>query len=195
MILSKISMASIAILAMANTALAFDDSQVRAWAVAGITGENQQSSAVPSDALNGRLATDKVLGGWQRLKNCRDSGMSNNLELAAAEHYLFARYLANKDGDTEYRDFPKMYESLKTWATENDLKSYLQTTSEPVSPVSKEVTRWGELGIEQGLEDYKFRTKTETSNKWGSYSEAIGVAYGYYYKYLPPAGPCKVEVK
>lgn len=177
------------------SALSLDDAKVRTWAIAGLKGASQEVSSVPENELNQRFDLDTVREGWQRLKVCRDSGQSTNLELAAAEHYLFARLIAGNDGDTEYRDFPKFYESLKSWASRVELESYLQTSSEPVSPVSADVTSWGKAGVDAGLEDYEVRTGEKPSNKWGSYAKAITVSYAYYYKYLPQTASCSISIR
>lgn len=175
-------------------AVALDDSLVKAWIVSGLTGESQRAADASTYDLGQEKTLDQVRSGWRQLKGCRDSGQSENLELAAAEHYLFARLIASKDGDTEYRDFPKMYESLKEWASEADMQSYLQTSQQPVSPVSSEVTAWGEQGVEAGLSDYTKRTGESPTNKWGSYNQLIYVTYGYYYKFYPETSSCGLIV-
>ncbi len=105
-----------------------------------------------------------------------------DLNLAAAEHYLFARYLASLDGDINYRNAPKWYETFKSYTNQAGFIGRIQTSDQPTSPTNADVTRWGENGVEKGLSEYKSRTGSDPSKKIDSYIAALGIAAAIFYK-------------
>lgn len=172
------------------------DHLVRQWIAAALS---PSAVALPNDSqifIEELRSVDEVNNAWGRLKLCRDAGNSLNLDLAAAEHYLFARFVGSSEGDTSFRAAPKFYETAKSLATIDALKEYLKTSDQPISPVDPDVTRWGEAGVEKGLSEYEKRTGQAPSNKAGIAGAAILFAYGLYYsRYKPPQGSsCDVMI-
>ncbi|HKY71153.1 MAG TPA: hypothetical protein VJL88_04490 [Nitrospira sp.] len=95
--------------------------------------------------------------------------MSQDLNLAAAEWYLFIRGAASSTGDTFYKQLPNWYETIKVAASAVNLSKLLETSSQPVSPADSKVTAWGNAGVEDGLRDYKKRTSQEPSLKTAAF--------------------------
>ena len=84
-----------------------------------------------------------------------------DVNLAAAEHYMFARYLAGKTGDPLVLAAPTLY-ALKKVAyfaagKEKDMRT---TPNNPVLPPSIESVVWGTMGVEEGLKDFKGENPT-----------------------------------
>lgn len=175
----------------------FKEPSVKQWILAGLNGKNNFYDPKPDEALSKVPSTDAALSGWVRLKRCRDSGNSLDLSLAAAEHYSFMRFLANKNGDIRYRDLPRWYELFKTVLSWADLEQMIRSNpTTPVSPVDARVTAWGERGVEAGLKDYKARENKEPEAKTNAFITAVGVAYGLYAPYKAPSNAvCQVSIK
>src|SRR4051812_32622242 len=76
-----------------------NDATAKTWVAASILGKAPKVSEI-QPALDAVYTYPTVHDAWGKLKACRDRGNSSDLDLAAAEHYLFARYLATKLGDT-----------------------------------------------------------------------------------------------
>ena len=154
---------------------AVDDSIVKKWIAAGSLASGCEPHPDAEADLSKNIATEKVFASWSYLKKCRDDGNSQDLNLAAAEWYLFIRGSASASGDTFYRQLPGWYTTLKKFASALKLSEYLQTSSQPVSPTDAGVTQWGSTGVEHGLRDYKTRTGEEPSLK----SDAFNVGFGF----------------
>src|SRR4051812_25566149 len=90
-----------------------DDITVKKWILAGLLHKTAYPGATDMDALLAKSypAAD-LRAGWAPLKACRNAGNSLDLNLAAAEHYLFIRYVASDTGDTELAKLPSWYDSL-----------------------------------------------------------------------------------
>lgn len=122
-----------------------NEALVNAWVAGAIEPKKRPPER---DGNIGRTMKPTVVTiAWQRLKRCRDSGNARDLNLAAAEHYLFGRFVAGENGDTRYRDLPDLYESVKSAAGKG--------RPEKQTPANKKVTEWGKKGIEKGLQDYE----------------------------------------
>lgn len=172
-----------------------DDQKVVDWILISIDKENEVGAN--ESILSGNIALGKVEKGWARLKACRDAGNSLDLHLAAAEHYMYARYLSSDDGDTNYRKLPKWYETIKKMATEKGLEDYLKTSDQPLSQTDGRVTAWGNKGVEAGLLDYEKRKGKKPTSKFYAYLRAVSFAsLGYYsivYKYPNPDMSCDIR--
>jgi hypothetical protein len=101
-----------------------DDQIVKKWIAASITPPGNETEDVDG-TFNKSLSPDQCFWSWARMKTCRDAGNSLDLNLAAAEHYMFIRAVANQEGDSGLRSLPKFYETVKTFATKLDLESWL----------------------------------------------------------------------
>ncbi|GEM_PF-7086058 len=173
-----------------------NDVSVQKWIVAALrNAQGFGGHSTMGDEIEREYSVEAVRLGWARLKVCRDLGASLDLNLAAAEHYLYARSEASESGDIGYRKMPKFYESLKTWATKADMENWLKQSDQPVSPVSSEVTQWGERGVETGLKDFEVREKKKPSAMIDSFGALMGFAYYHYV--LPTSvetGRCTVSI-
>lgn len=164
-----------------------NDAIVKQWIAASLTTAGKPLPTSSDVTILPDNGVDALNYAWGRLKLCRDSGKSLDLNLAAAEHYMFARYIANDTGDTMLREAPKWYEQFKSFSTNELFQKFLQTTDQPTSPVDADVRRWGEAGVERGLKEYSVRTKQDASAKTSAATIALGIAGLFYYsKYTPP---------
>ena len=102
-----------------------------------------------------RLGDDKL---------CRDLGVSvpvvegapQDLSLADAEHYLYARFLAGSTGDPAASSLVVGYELWKTVKYVAGREKDLRTDPRfPVLPPSVDAVNWGLSGVEAGLQDYR----------------------------------------
>lgn len=179
-----------------HASAAVEDPTVRKWIVASFSNAKDYAGS-PNDenTINARKSPTVVGDAWSRLQDCRNAGQSLNLNLAAAEHYLFARTIASEEGDTNLRELPQKYADWKTWLQGKGLEQLLRTTSEPVSPANANVTGWGSKGIEAGLADYQDREKKAPEAKSSSWSIKFGVLYSVATRYIPATRPCTVSIK
>jgi len=152
---TKIALVILGIIASLPIASADDPNEalVNAW-IAGAIEPKQRPSERDSN-IGRTMKPTGVMIAWQRLKRCRDSGNSRDLNLAAAEHYLFGRFVAGENGDTRYRDLPDLYESVNSAASKLGAERVVVKTRKPLPATNKKVMEWGKKGIEKGLEDYE----------------------------------------
>ena len=78
-----------------------------------------------------------------------------NIDLAAAEHYMYARFLAGMTGDPAVRMAPTLYDLKKRLYFFLGIEERMATTHHPVLPPNQAVERWGIQGVEEGLRDYE----------------------------------------
>jgi hypothetical protein len=97
---------------------------VKRWIAASIEAHRVADNNL-DQTIGRNLSVDQLQTSWRALKACRDAGNSLDLNLAAAEHYMFMRFVASKSGDTGYRALPKWYETVKRAATKADLERIL----------------------------------------------------------------------
>jgi hypothetical protein len=161
-----------------------NEAVVNAWIAGAI--EPKKRPPERDGAIGRTMKPTGVMIAWQRLKRCRDSGNSQDLSLAAAEHYLFGRFVAGENGDTRYRDLPDLYESVKSAAIKLGAERAMQTTPEPVSPVNKKVTEWGKKGVEKGLEDYEAWSGQKPGPGVAAWATVLGVTTYKYARYALP---------
>lgn len=150
------------------------DASVKRWIITGSLGIDCAGPASTEADLSIEYPAETIYQSWAFLKACRDAGNSLDLELAAAEHYLFIRARASETGDTFYKILPSWYNSLKSFANFADLSAHLQTSDQPTAPPDADVKRWGEMGVEHGLRDYKTRTSEEPSAKTAAILNGFG---------------------
>jgi hypothetical protein len=100
----------------------------------------------------------EVLGvAWLALKDQRRStSYSGSLELAAAEHYMYAAYEAARSGDPSMQLAPKIYELKKKLYFLVGQEERLRTDPRfPVVPPNDDIVAWGEEGARFGLDVYR----------------------------------------
>jgi hypothetical protein len=175
---------------LVQAAESVDDKIVRRWILTSLSeNANQgQDETKLNELLKKRRLSSKVDVAWGSLKGCRDSGKSLDLNLAAAEHYMFMRLQSSQTGDTVFRKMPVLYYFIKRAAEEIHTEAAMQTTQQPISPSNADVTHWGDEGVEEGLKDYKDQTGNNPTYKTGAVAEAVGLAIYLYIK-----GPLTVK--
>jgi hypothetical protein len=176
----KISILSLLLLiGTATTGLSSDpdDRRVKEWIAASVSDTSDDVDA----AIQKQRSVDGLEKGWRELKRCRDTGLSLDPNLAAAEHFMFMRFVASKNGDAGYARLPKWYETVKTAAVRTDLDRLIQTSNQPVSTPNPAVTVWGERGVTRGLEDYRSREGKEPRESGISLATVFGLTYYVYY--------------
>ncbi len=164
-----------------TSAAAVDDHEVIEWIFLGLTSKRHRHNEKMDEAIAKTYSLRRLEGGWRLLKTLGDRATSENLSLAAAEHYLFMRFCASKSGDTGYRKLPAWYETVKRFAIKHDLEEYMENTDQPISTPDSKVTSWGNKGVEAGLSDYKKREKREPSEKTSNIKALMGFSYVQYY--------------
>jgi len=128
------------------------------------------------DALqhfSGLDSSDKELHAWAYLRGMRrlgDDDLCRRLNmtvprisdapedpnLADAEHYMYARFLASSSGDVSTKALVLGYEVVKVLTFQSRQEKDLRTDSRfPVLPPSRESVRWGLKGVDAGLEEFK----------------------------------------
>jgi hypothetical protein len=86
----------------------------------------------------------------------RVEGAPEDLNLADAEHYLYARFLAGSTGDPSASSLVVGYELWKTVKYVRGREKDLRTDPRfPVLPPSIDAVNWGLQGIQAGLQDYR----------------------------------------
>ena len=122
-------------------------------------------------AQNSKLDVVNKVGKAFRALQARRRIEANALDisLAAAEHYMYARFLAGATGDPIVNYAPTAYGIKKKVYIALGIVKKMQTTLLPVLPPSDKVEWWGKQGAKDGLEDYeKLHNK-----KAGNYGKAL----------------------
>ena len=97
---------------------------------------------------------------WQILKvNVRGDEQhlfDNDFDAAAAEHYMYIRFLAGQTGDPACYSAPIIYAAKKIWdQVFGNLQSGQAQGGHPVLPSNPYIVAWGHKGVIHGLADYK----------------------------------------
>ncbi len=164
-----------------TSAAAVDDHEVIEWIFLGLTSKRHRHNEKMDEAIAKTYSLRRLEGGWRLLKTLGDRATSEDLSLAAAEHYLFMRFCASESGDTGYRKLPAWYETVKRFPIKHDLEEYIENTDQPISTPDSKVSSWGNKGVEAGLSDYKKREKREPSKKSSNFKTLMGSSYLQYY--------------
>ena len=94
---------------------------------------------------------------WIQLSDRRcEPGRSTDLDLAAAEHYLLARYLvaSGEVGEAQMSVIAEGYYGKKFWDSAFANSSTVTVTSNPVSQLDLGVVAWGVVGAKHGAADH-----------------------------------------
>jgi hypothetical protein len=79
-----------------------------------------------------------------------------DLNLADAEHYMYARFLAGSTGDPATKSLVYGYELVKVVRYVSGREKDLRTDPRfPVLPSSADAVAWGASGADDGLQDYR----------------------------------------
>src|SRR5215467_4867183 len=89
---------------------------------------------------------------WKDSLEYPDVPLDQNVTLAAAEHYAFARLIAAYYGDPHTLMVVKFYYGVKHILPEKMLRT---SAKHPVLPESDASRAWAAKGVTKGLEDYK----------------------------------------
>jgi hypothetical protein len=105
----------------------------------------------------GSTVVEKVGHAWQALKaRRRDGSHGTDVNLAAAEHYMYNRFLTGTTGDPLTHILPTGYFFKKVLyfalGKEKDMRT---DPSNPVLPPSLSSVAWGNQGADDGMVDYK----------------------------------------
>src|SRR5215471_2422585 len=123
---------------------------------------------------HGGSVVEKVGAAWQALKARRRDGVhGTDVNLAAAEHYMYNRFLTGATGDPLTRLYPTGYflKKLAYFAVGKE-KSMRTDPNNPVLPPSLSSVAWSNQGAEDGMKDYK-GLNPATGVKVGSSLEVI----------------------
>jgi hypothetical protein len=118
--------------------------------------------------------------GWKLLKEkVRGDPLhrfDDNFDVAAAEHYMYIRFLAGQTGDPACHAAPFLYGAKKVLdQIFGRLQSGQAQGGHPVLPSNPYVVAWGQTGVIDGLADYK------SVNQGAPYKPgtAVGVLAGF----------------
>ena len=112
----------------------------------------------------GETVVNSVSRAFRVLQNRRRTVEPLSIDLAAAEHYMYARFLAGISGDPVVKAAASLYGLKKRAYFALGIQDRMATTKMPVLPPSKDVERWGLQGANDGLEDYKASTGKPPTN-------------------------------
>jgi LysM repeat protein len=140
---------------------------------------------------NGSPQTIPNYQGWQSLLELPQTPLDRNLELMAAEHYGFARYVAAGCGDPHTESVLKTYFAAKSVVSffPGGEKLLRTDPNHPVLPESPASLKWKSKGVQDGLLDYKkehgghlgenFSSRSVVTNNIGpQYQKAKSTVYG-----------------
>jgi RHS repeat-associated protein len=109
------------------------------------------------DSARGHTAAERVANAWKSLNRRRLRG-DTNIDLAAAEHYLYMRHILSKHGWIMYLPMAVMQDVYT-------LGKYLGITyresDAPPAPPSREDWEWTVQGADDGLRDFQGRTNPD----------------------------------
>lgn len=105
----------------------------------------------------GKTINEKVYNAFRELQSRRRTKKEwVNVELAAAEHYMYMRFLVGATGDPAAGAAPRLYNLKKRLFFALDIENLMTTTDYPCLPPSEESVAWGEQGAKDGLRDFKY---------------------------------------
>lgn len=172
---------------------AVSDERVRMWVVSALEGSPAVTDADARNKLTFPRTAAQSLSAWRKLKECRDAGMSLELDLASAEHYLFIRAFAASKGERDIERLPALYGNVKDKF--GPAAQLLKTSDQPVSPPDADVVAWGNRGVAAGLADYKKATGNDPKSETGKVQQYKLALEGYYANYIQttPNPSCRIQ--
>ena len=106
----------------------------------------------------------RVSRSFRTLQERRRTVEPLNINLAAAEHYMYARFLAGVSGDPTVVFALTIYGFKKHVYFALGIQDRMATTSMPVLPPNDACQRWGTRGANDGLLDYTVSTGKPATN-------------------------------
>ena len=108
------------------------------------------------------------------------AGASLNMDLAAAEHFLFARIMVCTGfvSPTQMRALVVGYDAKKWIDRLRGTPNATAVTANPVSPPDKDVVRWGLAGVAEGSADHDRCNPTIKPPAWQSLERIFGPGHG-----------------
>jgi hypothetical protein len=125
------------------------------------------ASLAKEPTRSGETIVHRVSRAFRALQKRRREVEPLNINLAAAEHYMYARFLAGLTGDPTVRLAPTLYGLKKRLYFALGIQDKMATTGNPVLPPNSAVEHWGKVGATDGLTDYTRATKSP-ANRYGS---------------------------
>ncbi|MCU7937424.1 MAG: hypothetical protein KZQ99_21630 [Candidatus Thiodiazotropha sp. (ex Dulcina madagascariensis)] len=116
-------------------------------------------------SASGATVVDKVGKAFRVLQERRRKKEPHNIDLAAAEHYIYARFLAGITGDPLVEFAPSAYHIKKKVFVLLGIQEKMQTTKEPVMPPRPKLKQWGKKGARQGLRDWEAVNPGKSKNR------------------------------
>ncbi|MEW8143457.1 MAG: hypothetical protein AB2754_20010 [Candidatus Thiodiazotropha endolucinida] len=113
----------------------------------------------------GSTITKKVGSAFRELRKRRREVEPLNIELAAAEHYMYARFLAGVTGDPLVEYAPTAYHIKKKIFMLLRIQERMQTTKLPMMPPREKLLQWGNRGAKDGLKDWEARNPGKQKNR------------------------------
>jgi len=113
-------------------------------------------NALLKEMSSGGTINEKVGKAFRALQSQRRSKEWVDPDLAAAEHYLYARFLAGATGDPIVTQAPRFYNLKKKIFFFLEIENLMTTSAYPCLPPTEESVAWGERGAMDGLNDFKF---------------------------------------
>ena len=133
------------------------------------------------DALtkeSGSTINEKVYKAFRTLQSRRRTNKEwVNVELAAAEHYMYSRFLAGATGDPAVIAAPSLYNLKKKLFFFLDIQDLMTTSKYPCLPPSDESVAWGERGAGDGLVDFKFANPSTDFKVGGALKPLVQGSY------------------
>ena len=120
----------------------------------------------------GETIVHRVSRSFRSLQKRRREVEPLNINLAAAEHYMYARFLAGVSGDPLVKVAPTAYGLKKRIYFALGIQERMATTLNPVLPPNDAVERWGTTGATDGLVDYVNATG-QSANNYGNAVSAL----------------------
>ena len=134
-----------------------------------------------ANAGNGDACCGKVEVGFRDLQARRQvPGASLDMDLAAAEHYLFAPFMVCRGvvGPTQMRALIVGYD-IKKWIDRARGKpNATAVTSNPVTPPDGAVVRWGLKGVTDGIADKSKCNALVKTPVWRPLEQVFGPGRG-----------------
>lgn len=98
--------------------------------------------------------------GWQILKIVIRGDDAHrydyDYDAAAAEHYMYIRFLAGRTGDPTCHTAPALYAAKKVFDQAlGRLQKGQAQDGHPVLPANPYIVAWGQIGVVDGLKDYQ----------------------------------------
>ncbi|PAJ79685.1 hypothetical protein [Burkholderia ubonensis] len=111
---------------------------------------------------------DQVECAFRWLQARRRKHSPEDINLAAAEHYMYARFLAGDTGDPLVKATPILYGAKKRVYFALGIQDKMATSPGPVLAPNRSVERWGLKGATEGLRDYSAVNHGQPANRFGA---------------------------